>query len=78
MIQNENATTGGNTTWATNTYTLCTNRLPCGICRLMQVICPLNVKSYDVTWNVPHEVTCKETGNLTTTLQSLSNTEVQS
>ena len=59
MIQHEDVTTGGNTTWATNAYTLCPNRLPCGICRLMQATCPLNVKSYDVTWNVPYEVTCK-------------------
>lgn len=45
MIQNEKVTTGGNTTWATNTSTPCANRLPCGICRLMQATCPLGVQS---------------------------------
>ena len=32
----------------------------------------------DIRWTDFNKVTCKETGNLTTTLQSLSNTEVQS
>lgn len=57
---------------------VCTNRLPCGVCRLMQTPCPLGVNSYpDMRWKDFNNVTCKETGNLTTTLQSLSNTEVQ-
>lgn len=73
MIQNEKVTTGGNTAWATTEYTLCTNRLPCGICRLMQATCPLGVQSYpDIKWTDFNKVTCKETGNLTTTLQNLS------
>ena len=73
MIQNEKVTTGGNTTWATTASTPCTNRLPCGICRLMQATCPLGVQSYpDIKWTDFNKVTCKETGNLTTTLQNLS------
>lgn len=73
MIQNEKVTTGGNTTWATTAYTLCSNRLPCGICRLMQATCPLGVQSYpDIKWTDFNKVTFKETGNLTTTLQNLS------
>ena len=50
---------GSSTTWATNGWTYCTNRLPCGFCRLMQIMCPLDVKPCDVTWKNPYEVTCK-------------------
>ena len=50
---------GSSTTWATSEWTFCANRLPCGICRLMQTMCPLSVKPYDVTWKNPYEVTCK-------------------
>lgn len=58
-MNTENYGAGSSTAWATNEWTFCANRLPCGICRLMQAICPMNVKPYDVTWNVPYEVTCK-------------------
>ena len=58
-MNTENYGVGSSTTWATNEWTLCTNRLPCGICRLMQTACPLAVKLYDVTWKNPYEVTCK-------------------
>lgn len=63
-MNTDNYGVGSSTTWATNEWTLCTNRLPCGICRLMQAACPLAVKPYDVTWEnrvqvVPYEVTCK-------------------
>ena len=76
--QNETINVGSSTTWATNEWTVCTNRLPCGVCRLMQMPCPLGVHSYhDIRWTDFNKATCKETGNLTTTLQSLSNTEVQ-
>ena len=48
------------TTWATSEWTVCTNRLPCGVCRLMQMMCPLAVKPYDVTWtNFKKDITCK-------------------
>ena len=58
--QNDTLNLGSSTTWATSEWTtLCTNRLPCGVCRLMQMMCPLAVKSYDVTWKNPYEVTCK-------------------
>lgn len=57
--QNETTSVGSSTTWATNEWTFCANRLPCGICRLMQTPCPLAVKPYDVTWKNPYEVTCK-------------------
>lgn len=47
------------TTWATSEWTVCTNRLPCGVCRLMQMMCPLAVKPYDVTWtNFKKDITC--------------------
>lgn len=59
MIQNEKVITGGNTTRATNAYTFCANRLPCGFCRLRE----LNGKAYEpvfrLTLNDSHEVTCK-------------------
>ena len=70
--QNETINVGSSTAWATSKWTVCTNRLPCGVCRLMQIMCPLSVKPYDVTWTDFNKVTCKETGNLTTTLQNLS------
>ena len=64
--QNDTLNVGSSTTWATNEWTVCTNRLPCGVCRLMQIMCPLAVKPYDVTvipydvtWKNPCEVTCK-------------------
>jgi hypothetical protein len=58
--QNETINVGSSTAWATNEWTVCTNRLPCGVCRLMQMMCPLAaVKPYDVTWKNPYEVTCK-------------------
>lgn len=48
----------GSSTVATE-WTFCTNRLPCGICRLMQTACPLAVKPYDVTWtNFKKDITC--------------------
>lgn len=50
---------GSSTAWATNEWTVCANRLPCGVCRLMQMMCPLAVKQYDVTRKNPYEVTCK-------------------
>ena len=60
-------------TWTASSYQCCTNRLPCGVCRLMQMPCPLGVHSYpDISWTDFNKVTCKETGNLTTTLQNLS------
>lgn len=63
-MNTENYGVGSSTTWATSELTVCTNRLPCGVCRLMQMMCPLAVKPYDVTWVnrvqvVPYEVTCK-------------------
>ena len=57
--QNETTNVGSSTTWATNEWTFCANRLPCGVCRLMQMMCPLAVKPYDVTWKNPYKVTCK-------------------
>ena len=72
--QDNNTTAEKSETWTANSYQRCANRLPCGVCRLMQMPCPLGVNSYRTDFN---KVTCKETGNLTTTLQSLSNTEVQ-
>lgn len=60
MIHQDDITTGNSTTtWATNEWLLCANRLPCGICRLMQTTCPLSVKPYEVTWQNTPEVTCK-------------------
>jgi hypothetical protein len=58
-MNTENYGVGSSTTWATNEWTVCTNRLPCGVCRLTQMMCPLAVKPYDVTWKNPYEVTCK-------------------
>lgn len=29
----------------------CVNRLPCGICRLMNAICPRNAQKIDITCN---------------------------
>lgn len=57
--QNETINVGSSTTWATSEWTFCTNRLPCGICRLMQMMCPLATKPYDVTWTNPCKMTCK-------------------
>lgn len=57
--QNDTLNVGSSTTWATSEMTVCTNRLPCGVCQLMQKMCPLAVKPYDVTWKNPYEVTCK-------------------
>lgn len=66
MASNETINVGSSTAWATSEMTACTNRLPCGVCRLMQMMCPLAVKPYDVTvtpydvtWKNPYEVTCK-------------------
>ena len=65
-MNTENYGTGSPTAWATSECTFCANRLPCGVCRLMQMMCPLAVKPYDVTvtpndvtWKNPYEVTCK-------------------
>ena len=58
-MNTENYGVGSSTTWATNEWTLCTNRLPCGVCRLMQTMRPLAMKPYDVTWKNPCKVTCK-------------------
>lgn len=58
-MNTENYGVGSSTTWATNEWTCCTNRLPCGVCRLMQMMCPLAVNTYDVKWKNPYEVTCK-------------------
>ena len=79
MYQDNNTTAPKSETWTANSYQYCANRLPCGVCRLMQMPCPLVVNSSpDITWKDFNKVTCKETGNLTTTLQSLSKgTEVQ-
>ena len=54
--QNDTLNVGLSTTWATSEWTFCTNRLPCGVCRLTQMMCPLAVKPYDVTL---YKVTCK-------------------
>ena len=57
MTQTESTTT------STDGYTqYCSNKLPCGICRLMQAACPLNAKSWDTTWKNPYEVTCVNYG----------------
>ena len=80
-MNTENCGVGSSTSWTTSKWTVCTNRLPCGVCRLMQMPCPLGVhSSQDISWKDFNTVTCKETGNLTTTLQSLSkgSQEVQS
>lgn len=58
-MNTENYGVGSSTTFTTSEWTICTNRLPCGVCRLMQIMCPLAVKPYDVTWKNPYEVTCK-------------------
>ena len=62
--QNETVNVGSSTAWPTTAWpttawTFCANRLPCGMCRLMQMMCPLAVKPYDVTWENPYKVTCK-------------------
>ena len=59
MYQDNNTTVPKSETWTASLYQCCTNRLPCGVCRLMQIMCPLSVKPYDVTWKNPYEVTCK-------------------
>jgi hypothetical protein len=48
--QNGTLNVGSSTAWATNEWTLCTNRLPCGVCRLMQIMCPMAMKTCDVSW----------------------------
>ena len=59
-MNTENYGVGSSTTWATSEWTVCANRLPCGVCRLMQIMCPLAVKPYDVTWtNFKKNITCK-------------------
>lgn len=59
-MNTENYGVGSSTAWATNEWTFCANRLPCGICRLMQIACPLAGTPYiDVTWKNPYKVTCK-------------------
>ena len=50
--------TPNTTTTATPGYAqYCSNRLPCGICKLMQTACPLSVNSWGTTWKNPYEVT---------------------
>lgn len=36
----------------------CASRLPCGICRLTNAICPMWNGSVTPTWAQPYEVTC--------------------
>ena len=59
MIQQESNTTTNNTTGYTQ---YCSNKLPCGICRLMQAACPLNAKSWDATLKNPYDVTIVDYG----------------
>lgn len=59
-IENYGVGSSTTTTRATSEWTVCTNRLPCGVCRLMQMMCPLSVKPYDVTWTYfKKDITCK-------------------
>ncbi len=58
--QNETINVGSSTSWAKSEWTVCVNRLPCGICRLMQMACPLAMHPCDVTWtNFKKDITCK-------------------
>ena len=53
MNQSEPITTAASTNhWAFNPSDYCANRLPCGICRLMQTQCPM--------WVQPMTITCKQ------------------
>ena len=47
--QNETINVGSSTAWATSEMTVCANRLPCGVCRLMQMMCPLGMNPYNVS-----------------------------
>ena len=43
-----------NTTYDTQSYAqYCTNRLPCGYCRLMSSMCPLVPCGPSITWTYP-------------------------
>ena len=59
MIQQESNTTKTKTTGYTQD---CANKLPCGICRLMQTACLLNAKSWDTTSKNPYYVTIVDYG----------------
>ena len=61
MIQQESNTTTTKTTGYTQ---YCSNKLPCGICSLMQAACPINVKSWDTTSKNPYDVTIVDYGKV--------------
>ena len=48
--------TGVGTSTAYTNY--CSSRLPCGICRLTNAICPMWNSSVMPTWSPMYEVTC--------------------
>lgn len=57
MIQTDSGTGVGTST----TYTLqnyCAFRLPCGICRHTNTVCPMWNQSVVPTWNKQYEITC--------------------